>query len=121
MTSHFNGPHGQAVSLTLPDLLVFTSETPEESCNDPRGSSYVKKTIDEISSFVGAESPAQGRRNLLELFEAIGLKTKLSDVGIVKNQSIETIIEGGFTPSRVKNNPRSISKSELSSILSNIL
>ncbi|MES2409252.1 MAG: phosphonoacetaldehyde reductase [Patescibacteria group bacterium] len=116
-TSHFNIPHGQAVSLTLPQILIYNSEVNEENNNDPRGVSYVKQTIDEIIEILGTKTPKEASETLDELFNAIGLKVnfdKLKPVNIdliLKEASIE----------RMKNNPRNMTLADARLILNTII
>ena len=49
---------------------------------------------------------------------ALGLKTKLDDLGI---NDIEIIIKHGFNPQRVKNNPRLLTEKSLREILNRIV
>ena len=50
----------------------------------------------------------------------LNLPTKLHEVGIDK-KGIELIIEEGFTPDRVKHNPRKLTKDKLKEILHKLL
>ena len=51
--------------------------------------------------------------------ENLELETKLSNLGITV-EGIETIVENGFTPERVKNNPIKLTKESLKEILYSI-
>lgn len=50
----------------------------------------------------------------------IGLKTRLSELGIGTKDKINIIIKNGFNPDRVKNNPRILTKNALREILEEI-
>jgi len=120
ITSYFNVPHGHAVALTIPSILVYNSNVTEEDLLDKRGAIYVKKTIIEIVKLLGASSVDGAIIKINNLMKQIGLTTKLSELGIKTDEDIETIIKNGFNPGRVNNNPRRLTKEALMSILINI-
>ncbi|MBU0957641.1 MAG: phosphonoacetaldehyde reductase [Nanoarchaeota archaeon] len=119
ITSYFGVAHGHAVGLTLGEMLVFNSQVDERSCTDERGVRYVKDTIGEITKLLDAESALESRRKIKTLMTKIGLETRLLKLGI-KKQDIQMIIENGFTPERVKNNPRVLEEQDLRNMLDNI-
>lgn len=119
ITSYFNIPHGHAAGLTLAEMLVYNSQVSEEDCSDKRGTNYVKKTISEIAEMLGAENVSNAYNRITNLMKTIGLEKRLSSLGIDK-EGIEIIIKKGFTPERVKNNPRLLTKENLRKILENI-
>ncbi|MCK5043471.1 phosphonoacetaldehyde reductase [Candidatus Pacearchaeota archaeon] len=114
LTSHFGIPHGHAVSLTLPSILIYNSKITEQECLDIRGVAYVKKTINEIVNLLGCGSEKDAKNKLVYLMKNIGLETNLRDLGI---SNLEIIIKEGFNPDRVKNNPRLLTESNLREIL----
>lgn len=120
ITSYFNVPHGHAVALTLAPILLYNSEVTEEDLLDKRGTVYVKKTLKEISSFLGAKNVKEGASKINGLMKKIGLSTKLSKLGIKTDKDIDIIIKNGFDPSRVKNNPKLLTKYALKKILEGI-
>jgi alcohol dehydrogenase len=117
ITSHYGIPHGHAVGLTLGEMLVYISKVSEKDSLDERGPEYVSKSINEILQTMNANSSEEGRNKLTSLMESIGLKTKLSSLGV---KDIELIIKNGFNPQRVKNNPRKLAEEELREILKRI-
>lgn len=118
ITSHFKVSHGHAVGLTLGEMLVYNYNLGED-CNDSRGSEYVKKTIEELSLLLGAENPTVAKKIINNLMISIGLEVNLSSLGITKD-GINLIIEEGFAPERVNNNPRILTKDNLKIILENL-
>jgi alcohol dehydrogenase class IV len=120
ITSYFNIPHGHAVALTMPEILVFNYGVEKESCNDTRGVDFVKERIDEIADLVGCNNVIDAKDKLINLMENIGVETKLSKLDIDK-KGVELIIKKGFTPNRMNNNPRNITKNDLKKILEEIL
>ncbi|MFX1409381.1 MAG: phosphonoacetaldehyde reductase [Promethearchaeota archaeon] len=120
ITSYFNVPHGHAVALTLPSMIVFNSEVNENDVLDPRGVEYVKDVMSKLISLLGASSFIEAKEEIRNLIKKIGLETKLEDLGIKTQDDIETIIKNGFNPERVKNNPRLLSEIQLRKILEEI-
>jgi len=120
ITSYFQIPHGHAVGLTLGEMLIYNARVGSEDCLDKRGPEYVKTTIDELSEMLGGLNPEQARDKINSLMNAIGLKTRLSALGLTLEDS-ELILEKGFNPDRVKNNPRRLDKENLKTMLERII
>ena len=120
ITSFFNVPHGHAVALSLPSMIIFNSEVSRKDILDPRGVKYVKKTMKELISMIGATTFNEAKELITQLMEDIGLETKLKNLGIKTEEDINLIIKNGFNPDRVKNNPRKLTEAELRKILEDI-
>jgi alcohol dehydrogenase class IV len=120
LTANFGIPHGQAVSLTLPDLLVFNSRVGNEDCLDTRGSQFVQYQVARICQSFGLEDSQQTARKLKGWFKDIGLKTSLSEFGIIESE-LSFITEQSFAPERMANNPRRITAENLRELLGAIL
>lgn len=116
ITSYFGVPHGHAVGLTLGDILVFNSEVKRNDCNDSRGPEYVKKTIQELSKMIGADSEYEAKEKINHMMKEMGLKTSFSELGISKDDT-EIILNNGFKPERVANNPRHLTRESLREVL----
>ncbi len=115
ITSHFGVPHGHAVGLTLPSFILYNSQIGDQTeLNETREDApvFVKERVQEIVQALGCETPEQAKEHLTNLMGKIGLETRLSKLGINEEQ-IQLIIDNGFNPQRVKNNPRSLSEEEL--------
>lgn len=119
MTSHFNVPHGQAVGLTLPSFLLFNYNVTAKTLQDRRGVDFVKKGLSQIMKMLGAKTPEEASGGLARFIASIGLETALSGLGIGK-EGIKLIWEEGFTPDRMNNNPRRVTREDLRKILENI-
>jgi alcohol dehydrogenase class IV len=118
LTLYFGIPHGQAVGLTLSSLLVFNANVTEEDVLDNRGVKYVRETIDEICKLLGTSSAADAAKKIDQIIHKTGLERRLSLLGLRnKKEDIETIVANGFSPDRVKNNPRKLTKDALRAIL----
>lgn len=120
ITSYFNVPHGHAVALTIPSMLKYNLNVNENDLLDKRGVKYVKKTIMEIAKLLEESSVDEVSAKITNLMKQIGLKTKLSELGIKNGKDIEIIIKNGFNPARVRNNPRLLTEQALRRILQEI-
>jgi len=115
-TSFFNIPHGHAVALTLPRFLELNFNVNGGNLQDRRGIGFVKDRINELIELLG-QSGIDGTVEYLEkLIDVIGLKRKLSDLGITE-KDFDSIIAGGFNPLRMKNNPVAVTRENLREIL----
>jgi len=120
ITSFFNIPHGHAVALTLSCFLVYNFNVTPDDVADKRGADYVKKTIREISSILDCGDVLDAKETIDGFMKKIGLETKLTSLGIKSEKDIELIIQHGFNPARVKNNPRFVNEESLRQILYSI-
>ena len=105
------------LSLTLPAMLEYNASANQKDTLDLRGHVYVQETIKEIVSFLGQKDIADGKRVIENLMDSIGLERQLSKLGLQKGEDIQKIVEMGFNPDRVKNNPRLLTESALRGIL----
>ncbi|MFW9942964.1 MAG: phosphonoacetaldehyde reductase [Candidatus Thorarchaeota archaeon] len=120
ITSYFKVPHGQAVALTLPSMIVFNSEVNNNDVLDIRGCNYVKETMRELITLIGTSTFVEAKDKLTEIIKNIGLESTLSKLGIKTQEEIEILIKNGFNPERVKNNPRLLTETHLRKILEEI-
>lgn len=114
ITSHFGVPHGHAVALTLPAMLVVNAAVGEDDCQDPRGVAAVRDRIAHILALLDVADAREGRERLLGLMRAIGLETSLAGLGITDRA---LIVREGFNPARMGNNPRRVTADALERIL----
>tara|TARA_Y100000310_G_scaffold343664_2_gene452344 strand:+ start:73 stop:1173 length:1101 start_codon:yes stop_codon:yes gene_type:complete len=119
MTSYFNIFHGHAAALTLGEILVYNNNVNKEDCLDKRGVGYVKENIGGLIGLIGTNNCDEARSRIQKLMNNLELETKLSGLGL-KKEDLDIIIEKGFNPQRVKNNPRRLDKKEIRKILRNI-
>ena len=120
ITSYFNIPHGHAVALTLPHFIEFNNDISLENLQDSRGVKFVKDRMSELFTILKVETADKPKDKLLSIMKDINLETRLSKFGINKN-NIDIIIENGFNPKRMKNNPKVVCKSDLEKLLTIIL
>ncbi len=119
ITSFFHVPHGHAVALTLPYFIEFNYDVDPKNLQDKRGIKFVKNILNELLGVIGARTPAKAREKFLYIMNNIKLETNLLKLGI-DNSGIEIIIKNGFSPQRMKNNPKVVSKGNLKKMLRSI-
>lgn len=117
MTSYFNVPHGHAVALTLGEMIIFNDQITERDCNDCRGVDYVRTTMQELYHLLGVKIAKEAKEKVNELMDNIGLQRKLKNFGITTEDDITTIMDHGFHPERVGNNPRMLTTEDAKKIL----
>ena len=120
ITSYFNVPHGHAVALSLPPMIDYNSNVNKDDVLDSRGVKFVKESMKELISIIGASNALKAKEVVLQLMKNIDLETKLGELGIKTDEDIDVIIKNGFNPERVKNNPRKIDENQLRMILEEI-
>ncbi|MBW8000498.1 MAG: phosphonoacetaldehyde reductase [Planctomycetes bacterium] len=120
LTSYYNIPHGHAVALTLPYFIKLNSDIALENLQDKRGIDFVKNNMAELIELLDVHTPDEARDKIINIMKEIKLETRLSNLGIGKD-SIKIIVENGFNPQRMKNNPKVITETELRSLIAQIL
>ncbi|MDP8207855.1 MAG: phosphonoacetaldehyde reductase [Candidatus Electryonea clarkiae] len=120
ITAYFNVAHGHAVGLILPSMLEFNGLVTSADVSGSRGASYVRDTIREIVEMLGETDLVGARSSLQKLMKNAGLETRLSKLGIDSDEDIELIIENGFNPDRVRNNPRLLTEEAVRAMLNEI-
>lgn len=119
LTKHFGIPHGHAVALTLPELIRFNAEVSEVDVADARGITYVKDTLGEINTFLGAKSADEAADVVRNLVATIGLETRLGACGVVEGDIQNLLPE--MSLERAKNNPRMFAEADALFILTKVL
>lgn len=119
-TSYFNIPHGHAVALTLPHFIEFNDAVDTDSIQDARGVLFVRGVMKELLEILGCTTASDAKNKISIILKNIGLETSLSNLGISSND-LDIIIKNGFTPQRVKNNPRILTEAQLRRLLLRIL
>jgi len=113
ITTHYGLPHGNAVGLTLAPMIIFNGNVNNKESQDLRGVDYVINTINEIANLIGSDSIYGASQKISLLLENIGLKTRLSEVGIKTTNDITKIIQGCYSKKKFNNNPRFLSETSL--------
>ena len=103
LTSGFGVRHGHAVALMLAAMLPF---------NAAAESAEVRRVVGEVCSMLGVENAdaREAAERLLRMVRRLGLPTELADLGICNDGDLEFILDHGFNPERVGNNPRVLSR-----------
>lgn len=107
MTLHFGVPHGVACSLTLAEFWRYNLDA-----IDPA-------KVARLLAAVDVKDPEAFAPRLKALAHQIGLPVILAQAGIPRD-GIEVILDEGFHPERVVNNPRQLTREDLREILERI-
>jgi alcohol dehydrogenase class IV len=107
MTLRYNVPHGVACALTLAEFWRYNLDA----------MSPVK--VARLLAAVGEETPEAFGERIKELAHRVGLPVTLAQAGIPR-EGISVILDEGFHPDRVVNNPRELTREDLRKILERI-
>ena len=116
ITSYYNVPHGHAVALTIGQLIEFNYNISNKNCIDKRGVDFVKNRLREIINLLGCNNAYEAKIFIQKLMEKIGLNHQLSRLNIDEDGQ-RLIVDKGFTPDRMNNNPRIVLKKDIENIL----
>ena len=106
MTSFFSIPHGHACALTLSSFVLFNAPVLKED-----GRALLKA--------FGVSDYDEMARQIVRLMDTSGLERRLSSLGI-DEEGMAVILQEGFRPDRMNNNPRPVSQEDLQKILMGI-
>lgn len=118
LTSLYRVPHGHAVALILPHFLEFNTDISEENVQDKRGSAFVKSTLEELFSLLGAKDANSAKSNFLDLMAQLKLPSTLQEASDVPID-VETILSF-VSAERMHNNPKKASQADLRKIISKL-
>ncbi len=121
ITAHYGVAHGHAVGLLLPSILVYNAGVTDSDCLHPDGPGHVRRILEELATLLGAQKPSQAARLFGSLMDEIGLTRDFPALGIRAQADIDTIVENGFNPQRVNNNPRRLTAEALRKMLATLL
>ncbi len=107
LTLHFGVVHGQAVGITLPEVLLLNA-----TVEPARAAAFC--------SALGVGSIEEAAEHIRRLMHASGLATRLSSLGIGEGD-VEVIVREGFTAGRMMNNPYTFDEASLRALLLRIL
>ena len=107
LTVRFNIPHGLACALTLPVFVRFNAPA-------------IQSKIPRLLHALGVKSIDEAADSLTKLMAEIGQPTRLSDLGIGKDD-VPWLVEHGYAPVRMANNPREVAEKDVEEILKQIL
>jgi phosphonate metabolism-associated iron-containing alcohol dehydrogenase len=104
MTLHYGVPHGVACSLTLAEFWQYNLEATSPA------------KVARLLAAVGEKDSDAFASHLKALARQIGLPVTLAQAGIPR-AGIDIILDEGFHPERVVNNPRQLTREDLREIL----
>ncbi len=107
ITAHFQVAHGHACALTLAEFIRFNAHSIDEA-----------RSLD-LWSAMGCANADEAAKRVESLMDQIGLERKFSKLGL-KLCDLDIIIQNGFRPDRVKNNPRILTQDDLKGILTRL-
>jgi len=100
-------------------LSSKTIKVAEEDILHPKGIAWIKASIEEIMKIFGCATTTEFQRKFYALMKSIGLKSRLSELGVTE-EGLDLILEEGFNPQRIGNNPRKINHADLKKVLDKI-
>jgi phosphonate metabolism-associated iron-containing alcohol dehydrogenase len=107
MTLRYNVPHGVACALTLAEFWRYNLNAMNPF------------KVPRLLAAVGEETPEAFGERIKELAHRVGLPVTLAQAGIPR-EGISVILDEGFHPDRVVNNPRELTREDLRDILERI-
>jgi phosphonate metabolism-associated iron-containing alcohol dehydrogenase len=119
MTLHFRVRHGQAVAVTLPELLPLNMRATldgETGMERPAAEARSQAFLEAL----GVTSPKEAAEAVRALIQESGLETRLSRLD-VDRAGVEILVAEGFTPARMGNNPYTFTSETLRSMLLRLL
>lgn len=119
LTSHFGVPHGQAVSVTLGAFLEYNHAVTEADALGAGGAPAAKASVDAVIGLLGCAGPKEARAKIAALMTAIGLKTRLSELGVGEGDL--GLMMDNVNLERLKNNPRVVTREGLQALLRSLL
>ena len=117
-TSYHNIPHGHAVMLTLPYFFEVNQYVNERNIQNKEGFTigYARRTFDELLEMFNVKDGVEAKNVLINLMSEIGLERSLRKLGI-NQEDLQNIVDNGFNPQRVINNPVKVSEETVWRIL----
>jgi len=103
LTTHWGIPHGHAVALTLGNFFIINAN-PNLKLNDKRGSKYVQKTLKELISMLGCNTPERACSLIKKLMLEVGLEVDFLKLGFNPERDIHILLNN-INLERISNNP----------------
>jgi alcohol dehydrogenase len=108
MTVHFGIPHGLACSMLLPAVVRYNAGSMDPAKEDRLLGHLGFSTMDRLAEAIE------------DLKDETGLPNRLRDLDLGPEQ-VKVIVENGFRPDRMNNNPREITVSDLTELLTALI
>lgn len=103
ITSRYHVPHGEAVAMTIPAMIIFNGDASKD-----------------VVQLLGCTTAEEAAVKITNLIKRIGGIIKVEDFSTNKEETIEYIVQNGFNPERMKNNPRMLTQGQLRSMLTHL-
>lgn len=120
LTGFFGVPHGIAVALTLGEFFAFNQQVRADDCSDSRGPAFVRDRMQSLFRLLGTDDASAARRRWRGYLQAGGIGSSLAEHGIGTAGAIDRILDHGFAPERMRNNPRIVTRAWASDMLHHI-
>lgn len=119
LTLRFGVRHGQAVSITLPEVLPLNIRA---TLDGQAGLDRVAADARARAFFdgLGVASAGEASEAVRTLLRDTGLETRLAPLGVDRD-GIEAVVASGFTPERMRNNPYTFTPDSLRTLLTRLL
>ena len=118
MTAYFNVPHGFACALSLPEFLLYNYNLNENDCLGKRDPEFVKNKLEKLIYKIDFSSDMiHFYLKIRKLMQNVNAPLTLNEAGI---NDFNVVLEEGFAPERMNNNPRLVTKESLKIILEKI-
>jgi alcohol dehydrogenase len=117
ITSYFNVPHGQAVAITLQEFIGYNAAVTEETKQGNQSVDEIRKNLISIYRAFNVENGTECAKVYRQMMADVGLKLRLSELGIKNKEDLGLILKNGYNPERMKNNPRTVPEENLMAML----
>ena len=107
MSAHFDVPHGQAVSVTLPPFLLWNADA-------------ISSKLPQLLEAMDATCAEDAAHRVRSLMTSIGIATDLRSLGMTE-KDIDLLLKEGFYADRADNNPKPVAIEDARAILQRIL
>lgn len=104
LTQYFGVPHGAASAMFLPALFEFNFDA-------------IGEKGEVLARMTGIKSGREGRDRIRQLMKSLDLPVTLREIG-VREDDLPLIVERGYVPFRMANNPRHIDREAVARIVS---
>ena len=116
ITSHYNIPHGHAVMLSLPSMILYNAAATADNLTHQYGIKHHQRMLQQLWRALAVRNANEAADKLRAIMKTIGLETDFGRLGIENTALIAAQID----PVRMKNNPRILTKEALDIMLSEL-
>jgi alcohol dehydrogenase len=120
LTGFYGVPHGIAVALTLGEFFAYNEQVRADDCSDPRGPAYVRGRMQALFRLLRVDDAPGARRRWHDWLRAGGIGASLAEHNIGTAEALARILDHGFAPERMRNNPRIVTREWASGMLQRI-